>query len=153
LGVPPNEPAKDWAVLVRRASASDVSTKALVETTKFLVKLGVDIGAQTSSVGDPVTAVVISPERFLGARFSGVVDQAPGDRGGARFTFSELAYRGDRYRVTSRLLGFVNSKGHPSVDEQERPLRVADGVLVSDSADWRVDEGSEFQLQVDPVGN
>jgi hypothetical protein len=152
LGNPPAEPDKDWAVLIRRAS--DISLKTLDEATKFLVKLGEDIGAQTSRVGDSVTAVVISPERFLGARFAGVVDQVSSEDGGSlRFTFNSLDHKADRYRVASRVLGFVNSKGQPLVDEQDVTVQVADGVLVSVSPGWRLDEGSEFQLQVEPVGN
>jgi hypothetical protein len=126
----------------------------LDEATKFLVKLGEDIGAQTSRVGDSVTAVVISPERFLGARFAGVVDQVSSEDGGSlRFTFNALDHRADRYRVASRVLGFVNSKGQPLVDEQGVTVQVADGVLVSASPGWRLDEGSEVQLQVEPAGN
>jgi hypothetical protein len=154
LGNPPNEPEKDWAVLISRnaAAADEASARTLGETTKFLVKLGVDLAAKASSVGVPVTAVVISPERFLGARFEGTVDQVSADAGTLRFTFTTLRHRGDNYRVTSSILGFVNSKGHPSVDDQERPLRVEGGVLSSGSADWQVNEGAEFQLQVDPAG-
>jgi hypothetical protein len=155
LGNPPDEPAKDWAVLIKRNAESTAGTlsKTLEETTKFLVKLGVNLGAKANNVGDPVTAVVISPERFLGARFEGTVDQVSVDAGALRFTFNTLRHKGDNYRVASSLLSFVNSKGHPSVDEQERPLRVDDGVLSSASPDWQVNEGAEFQLQVDPAGN
>jgi hypothetical protein len=75
------------------------------------------------------------------------------DAGALRFTFNTLRHKGDNYRVASSLLSFVNSKGHPSVDEQERPLPVEGGVLSSASPDWQVNEGAEFQLQVDPAGN
>ncbi|MEX2300047.1 MAG: DUF5060 domain-containing protein, partial [Bryobacterales bacterium] len=153
LGNPPNEPDKDWAVLIRRTAAAGASSKALEETTKFLVKLGVGLGPTASSVGDRVAAVVISPERFLGARFEGTVDQVSADAGTLRFSFNTLRHKSDNYRVTSTVLSFVNSKGHPSVDEQERPLRVEAGEMSSETVDWQVDEGAEFQLQVDPAGN
>jgi len=156
LGDPPNEPAKDWAVLIRRAGApaSETSTRTLDEPTRFLVKLGDDIGRKISTAGDRVTAVVISPERFLGARFEGAVDQVSGGGESAlRFTFNVLRHGRETYRVTSAAISFVNSKGHPSVDEQERPVRIDNGVLTSASPDLQVNEGAEFQLQVDPRRN
>ena len=109
------------------------SARQTLETpTRFLVKLGEDVGSELSRVGDRVTAVVISPERFLGARFEGAVDQASADAEGTlRFEFHTLERTGNTYRVASTVTGFVNSKGHPSVDERERPVRVADGVLTS----------------------
>jgi hypothetical protein len=91
LGNPPKDPAKDWAVLVRRTSTASpaISGQTLDGPTPFLVKLGVDLGSATSHVGDVVTAVVISPERFLGASFDGTVDQVsagPGERYDSRST-------------------------------------------------------------------
>jgi hypothetical protein len=154
LGNPPNEPAKDWAVLVRRAATATpaVSGQTLDGPTPFLVKLGVDLGSATSRVGDAVTAVVISPERFLGAGFEGTVDQVSGGTGRTlRFTFHRLMHKENTYRVTSAVTGFVNSLGHRSVDESERPVQLSDGVLTAPSADFTLNEGAEFQLQVTPA--
>jgi hypothetical protein len=150
LGNPPKEPAKDWAVLIRRTSTATpaVSGQTLDGPTPFLVRLGVDIGSATSRVGDVVTAVVISPERFLGASFEGTVDQVSGGaERSLRFTFHRLTHKENTYRVTSAITGFVNSLGHRSVDEGGRSVEVGDGVLTATSADFRLNEGAEFQLQ------
>lgn len=153
LGDPPNEPSSDWAVLIRRAvmtaPASGSTRQTLDQPTRFLVKLGENVGSVISRVGDRVTAAVISPERFLGGRLEGAVDQASADSEGTlRFRFHTLDHNCNAYRVASTITGFVNSKGHRLVDEQERPVRVADGVLTSSEPKFTVDEGAEFQLQV-----
>jgi hypothetical protein len=156
LGNPPNEPAKDWAVLVRRtaSTATPVSGQTLDGPTPFLVKLGVDLGSATSRVGDKVTAVVISPERFLGASFEGAVDQVSGGaERSLRFTFHRLMHKENTYRVTSAVTGFVNSLGHPSVDESERPMQMSNGLLTAAPADFTLNEGAEFQIQVTPAPN
>jgi uncharacterized protein DUF5060/collagenase-like protein with putative collagen-binding domain len=158
LGNPPTESGSDWAVLVRRAAGGaaapiDVAER-LDQPTGFHVKLGENIGSRTSRVGDPVTAVVISPERFLGRRLEGVVDQASaGAEGVLRFTFSTLEYNSNIHRVTSTISRFVNSKGHPLMDEQDRQVRVTDGVLRSPEPEFAVDEGAEFRLQIVSRGN
>ncbi len=113
---------------------------------RFLVKIGEDIGAQKSRVGDRVTAAVISPERFLGAKMSGRIDRA--SPGALRFTFDSLTHRGKTYRIASTIVGSVNSLGHKSVDEQERPVRVAAGVLTSPAAAFTINEGAEFELDI-----
>ncbi len=149
LGNPPHEPAQDWAVLIRRSAAEIFSTqrRAIEGPTPFLVKLGEDIASNTSRAGDAVTAVVISPERFLGARLEGAVEQVSPGEGMLRFTFHRLLHRESSYGITTTVTGFVNSIGHRSVDEQGRPVQITDGVLTSPS-DFRLDEGAEFQLRV-----
>jgi hypothetical protein len=157
LGNPPNEPGTDWAVLIRRTDVANLSAAgpALEGPTSFLVKLGGDISSHTSRAGDAVTAVVISPDRFLGARFEGVVDEVSNETQGGtvRFTFTRLTHRDETRRVTSTVTGFVNSKGHRSVDEREIAVQISDGLLRSSSANLTLDEGAEFQLQVTPSPN
>jgi hypothetical protein len=116
---------------------------------RFLVKLGTDLGSKKSKVGGRVTAFVISPERYLGASFEGVVDQVAD--GSLRFTFQTLRSRTVTTKVTSIILDFVNSKGHELVDEQERPVQIVNGLLTSKSADFTIDEGAEFSLRITPV--
>ncbi|MGH9163718.1 MAG: DUF5060 domain-containing protein [Vicinamibacteraceae bacterium] len=150
LGLAPTDRASDWAVLVRPAR-DRVAAPAFNRPTDFHVKLSTDLGVQTSGAGDPVNAFVISPERFLGGRLTGTVDQASSASGGRlRFTFETLEYQGRTFRVTSTLTSFVNSKGHRLVDEQERPLEVTGGVLISAAPDFTLDEGAEVRLQVGP---
>lgn len=152
LGNPPDEAAADWAVLVRRADNSAASSEIAVglidESTRFLVKLGENIGSETSRVSDPVTAVVISPERLLGGRLEGEVDQV--SEGTLRFRFDTMEYRGAVQPVSSNILRFVNSKGHALMDELDRPVEIDDGVLRSTEPEFAVDEGAEFQLEIRP---
>ena len=62
-------------------------------------------------------------------------------------------HKENTYRVTSAVTGFVNSLGHRSVDESERPVQITNGVLTAASSDFSVNEGAEFQLQVTPAPN
>ena len=140
LGTPPSEPESDWAVLVRRMPDAP---------SGFHIKLGENVGSASSRAGDPVTAVVISPERFLGGRLEGVVEHASaGAEGSLRLTFRTLRYGDETYPIAATVTEFVNSRGHRLVDERERPVRVDAGTLISPATDFVVDEGSEFRLQV-----
>ncbi len=147
LGEPPNEPSQDWAALVKRRGEPPLLT--LSEPTRFLVKLGQDIGSSASRPGDLVTAVVISPERFLGGSFEGEVDQASSSgRPSLGFTFHRLRYKASTYRVASTIADFVNSKGHHAVDEQEHAVRIVEGALTASSTEISIAEGAEFQLDI-----
>ena len=150
LGPPPAEPDNDWAALVRRLGRAPALT--LDGAGEFLVKLNIDISSRTNRAGDPVTAVVISPERFLGARFEGGIAVASADAPGRlSFEFHTLRRQGDAYPVTSTITSFVNSKGHPGVDDRERPVAVEGGVLTAPLAEIVIDEGAEFRLRIEPV--
>lgn len=115
----------------------------------FLVKLSDSIGGSVSRQGQKVGAVIISPEKFLGGRFEGEVKlAAPGK---VRIEFTAIKYRSTTIAVTTATTDFVNSIGHPAVDEQQRPLTVSEGVFVSKSPDFVLDEGAELKLRVTPV--
>lgn len=149
LGSAPSNPSDDWAVLVRPARGV-TAAPVLDQPARFLVKLGTDLKT-SGRVGDPVSAFVISPERFLGGKLTGVIDESSSGR--LRFSFRSLEFRGKSYSITSAITSFVNSKGHSFVDEQERPVRVREGVLVSAGAAVIIGEGAEFQLQISPARN
>jgi hypothetical protein len=145
LGEPPSDKGKDWAVLVRRAPASQQS---LERERNFLVKLRTPIGSKISRAGDRVTASVISPESFLGASLEGIVEHVTAN--GVTIVFRSLVYKDRSASVGSVTTGFVNSKGHKLVDDEERPARVDGGAFVSTTGDFWLDEGAEVQLRVSP---
>lgn len=149
LGNPPRNAGDDWAVLVR--PAREVMGAPLLDgPTPFRAKLGTDLAAGQNRPGDSVTAVLFSPERFLGAVITGAVDQAAD--GQLRFTFRQLQHRGKVFSIRSSLTDFVNSKGQRLVDEQGRPVTVKEGVLFGPPG-FAIDEGAEFQLLVEPAIN
>jgi hypothetical protein len=65
--------------------------------------------------------------------------------------FHSLEFKGQTWPVRTVTLEFVNSIGHPSVDEQERPVKMENGVLTSAHPDLFVDEGAELKLMVSPA--
>jgi hypothetical protein len=130
-------------VLVRRAPASP---QALDRERNFLVKLKSPVGSQVSRQGDTVTASVISPETYLGASLEGTVERVSSNS--VTIEFRSLVYKGGSISVLSTTTGFVNSKGHKSVDDQERPARVEAGAFVTDGSEFWLDEGAEIQLRV-----
>ena len=123
--------------------------QTLERTTNFLVKLSDPIGGKVSKAGQKIGAVIISPETFLGGRFEGVVKQAA--PGKVTVEFTTLRYKDRTLAVATTTAGFVNSLGHPSVDEQERPVAVEQGMLTSTTPDFVIDEGAELKLKVSPA--
>jgi hypothetical protein len=132
-------------VLVRRAAQS---APALDRERNFLVKLRTPVGNKLSKPGDRVTASVISPETFLGASLEGTVEQVTAN--GVRVGFRSLVHKGVTIEVSSTTRDFVNSKGHKSVDDEERAAVVEDGALVAKGGSLWLDEGAEIQLRVAP---
>jgi hypothetical protein len=115
----------------------------------FLVKLRTPVGPKISHAGDPVSASVISPESYLGGKLEGtVVEASAGPPAKLRFVFRTLEFKGKRQSIASQTVEFVNSKGHPGADEQERPVKVDGGTLVATAGDFVLDEGAEVKLQV-----
>jgi len=152
LGEPPAEAAKDWAILVRRVGPPEVVPArgpAFTEETSVLVKLRTPIGAG-SRRGDRVLASIISPETYLGGVLEGEVASAGSDRGGLVVRFDSLRHSGERFTVQATVTRFVNSKGHPLADEDERPAAVENGAFVSSRSEWRLDEGAELALVATP---
>jgi hypothetical protein len=123
--------------------------QTLEKPTNFLVKLSNPIGGKLSKPGQSIGAVIISPESFLGGRFEGVVKEASNGRVIVEFT--ALKHKSRAIAVTTVTTGFVNSIGHPSVDEKERPVGLEQGALTSKTPDFVIDEGAELKLQVTPV--
>jgi hypothetical protein len=153
LGEPPEEPSRDWAVLVRRSSPREAVAEAgpaFAEETTLLVKLRSAVGS-ASRVGDRVTASVISPETCLGGILEGTVAESPSE-GRRRLTlrFSDLRFRDRRFAVRAAVTGFVSSKNHALVDDEERPAAVEDGAIVSEGPELRLDEGAELTLVATP---
>jgi hypothetical protein len=136
-----------YAILLLLASCA--YGQALAPDTSFLVKLSDPVGLQASRRGAPVGAVIISPERFLGGRFVGSVQAIAADR--VEIAFHRLEYKGRTVAVGSTVTEFVNSLGHPSVDERERPVKVDNGAFVSTHPDMLIDEGAELKMKVSPA--
>ena len=68
------------------------SQTTLDKPAHFLVKLGNAVGSKVSHPGDRVTAVIVSPERFLGGRLIGSVDiLSAGSDGQMSFTFRQAS--------------------------------------------------------------
>lgn len=143
LGLPPNEPSKDWAVLVRPASPP------LEKERKFLVKLNMPIGSFISKAGDAITASIISPESFLGGSLQGTVERISNTDGGSvTISFRSLVHKELTIPITTVTTGFVNSKGHKAVDDEERPTNVEKGAFVTPKSTFLLNEGAEINLLV-----
>lgn len=138
-----------WMICAALFSAS---AQSLDKERKFLVKLRTPIGSQISKAGDAVSASIISPESFLGGTLQGTVDRVSNtDNGTVAITFRALVYKGRTFSITSTTTGFVNSKGHKAVDDEERPTVVDHGAFVSPAAVFWLDEGAEVNLLVAPT--
>ena len=146
LGQPPHTRDQDWAVLVRRAPQS---LQSIGRDRSFLVKLRTPIGTAISRPGQPVSASIISPETFLGGTLHGAVQRVSATS--VTLVFRRLEYRGTSIPLTSVTTGFVNSKGHKLVDDQERPTRVEAGAFVSGAHEFWLDEGAEINLRASPT--
>lgn len=146
LGLPPKEPTKDWAVLVRPAPP------LIDKERKFLVKLNNPIGSWLSKPGDAVTASIISPESYLGGTLEGTVERVSGTTDGTvAVAFKTLRYKDLSAPISSTTTGFVNSKGHPDADDEERPAKVEQGAFVAPKAVFLLNEGAEVNLLVGPA--
>lgn len=145
LGGPPRETSSDWAVLIRRPAHSTLS---LDRERNFLVKLRTPVGTRISRAGDRVAASIISPETFLGGTLEGVVERV--DSRGVSVAFRAVVHRNARIEVSSATRDFVNSKGHKSIDDEQRPVRIEQGAFVAGGDALWLDEGAELQLRVAP---
>lgn len=112
--------------------------------TSFLVKLSDSVSSRTSRKGDPVRAVVISPERLRGGRLVGEVEQAEGNR--LRFSFHTLRFKGQETPVRTQITGVVNSKGNADRDDLEQPVSVEGGTVVVKGPAIAIEEGAEIRL-------
>jgi hypothetical protein len=155
LGDAPRDRARDWAVLVRQqpgsAPAARTSGSAFTRETRVLVKLRTPVSTARSRHGDRVEASIISPESYLGGALEGTVEEATTTPGG-RITlrFHTLRFGHEQLTLGAGVVGFVNSKGRPGVDDAGRPTRVERGEVVSDGPDILLDEGAELRLLASP---
>jgi hypothetical protein len=145
LGLAPRDRDNDWAVLIRRAP---IAGQTLERERNFLVKLRPPISAP-SKPGQPVSASMISPETYLGGTLHGTVERVTATS--VTIVFRRLEYRGRMIPLTSVTTGFVNSKGHKLVDDDERPVRVEAGSFVFSADRFWLDEGAEINLRVSPA--
>jgi hypothetical protein len=133
------------------AAPPAVSGPAFAQETEVLVKLRTPVGTDTSRPGDRVAASVISPETYLGGVLEGALEEATTSPGGRIvFRFHRLSFQGQRLALQAVVTGFVNSKGHPSVDDAERDVRVEGGALVAGGHEIVLDEGAELRLLATP---
>jgi hypothetical protein len=136
LGEAPHDRLEDWAVLVKRVESVEIT-----DGQSFLVKLRSPVGAEVSQAGDRIEASVISPETYLGGFLEGNVEEASDT--GVRLVFTKLHYAGKTVPIHAEPESFVNSKGHPGKDDEERPAGVEAGRIVA----GRLDEGAEIRLR------
>lgn len=110
----------------------------------YLVKLSVPVGTKMSKAGDRIRAAIISPESLLNGYLEGKVE-----RNSARtlvLRFTNILYKGQSTPLDSEVVDFVNSKGHKSADDDERPLALKAGAF-SSSVDFWLDEGAELRVR------
>ena len=118
----------------------------------YLVKLSVPVSTTASKAGDRIRAAIISPESLLNGYLEGVVSQVsskPASRLVLHFT--SVLYKGKSTPIDGKVVDFVNSKGHKSVDDDERPITLDDGRFASARGDLSLDEGAELRVQAAPA--
>ena len=118
----------------------------------YLVKLSVPVSTSASKAGDRIRAAIISPESLLNGYLEGTVGQVsskPAARLVLRFT--SVLYKGNSTPIEGEVVDFVNSKGHKSVDEDERQITLKDGAFSIAKGDLWLDEGAELRVRAAPV--
>ncbi|MCC6538795.1 MAG: hypothetical protein IT162_14670, partial [Bryobacterales bacterium] len=145
LGVAPKSPEQDWAVLVRRA-------ETVAPPRTYHIKLSTPVDARSAKVGDKVRAALISPESYLNGYLEGVVAKvATQPAASLVLRFERLVFQGKSTAVNTEVTALVNSKGHASVDDAERPLTIENGeIRVRTGAELLLDEGAELRLRKNP---
>jgi len=113
--------------------------------SNFLVKLSRPVNVKTNKAGDSIRAAIISPERLLNGYLEGRIEQA--GPGVLTLRFDTLLYKGKSTAIQSEVVGWVNSKGHKNVDDDERPMRLQNGAFRTDGPDLWLDEGAELRLR------
>lgn len=114
----------------------------------YLVKLGVSVSTKENKVGDPIKAAIVSPEILLNGYMEGKVEELTREPGGKLvLRFTAIQYKGKSTPIRSQVVDFVNSKGHKSVDDDERPAKLENGALATQGSDLWLDEGAELRVQ------
>ena len=115
----------------------------------YLVKLSVPVSTNKSKPGDRIRAAIVSPEILLNGYLEGEVQEA--GRSKLVLKFSNVLYKGKSTSIESEVISFVNSKGHKSVDDDERPIKLEAGLFSSAGSDFWLDEGAELRVQATPA--
>lgn len=113
------------------------------------VKLTTSMSVGSSKPGEPVTAVVMGPSPvLLGARVEGTVDLA--EKNAIAFSFHTLIPYGQAkaYRIHSRTLAYVNSKGVAGQDELGQRIRIEGNNIVAYGTTTALNDGAEVRLSI-----
>lgn len=122
---------------------------AAQDTIQFLVKLRTTVDTRETQVGTPVEAVVISPERLRGAVVAGTVRESQGNR--LLLIFDRLWDGSRGYLIHGQLGAVVNSKGNRGVDDLDQPVRIEEGVIISEGPNLRLEEGAELRFATEKL--
>ena len=96
----------------------------------YLAKLSVPVSTKANKPGDRIRAAIVSPESLLNGYLEGTVQQALSKPAGKLvLRFIGVLYKGKSTPINGEVVDFVNSKGHKSVDDDERPITLAGGAL------------------------
>jgi hypothetical protein len=112
----------------------------------YLVKLSTPVNSRTAKTGDPIRAAMISPETLLNGYLEGTVEKS--GRGMFVLRFTRLIYKGKTTPLQTELIDWVNSKGHKSVDDEERPVTLDKGELRTGGPELWLDEGAELRVSI-----
>jgi hypothetical protein len=114
----------------------------------YLVKLSVAVSTRESKAGDKIRAAIISPESLLNGYLQGSVAESASQR--LLLRFDSVLYKGRSTPISGTLVGFVNSKGHKDVDDDEQPVKLEGGAFVSAGSGLWLDEGAELKVRAVP---
>lgn len=144
--------ASHLAVWCALSSATALLGEDAANSKTYLVKLGVPVSTKASKPGDKVRAAIISPETLLNGYLEGTVQEVSSKPAGKLLLkFNTLLFKGKATALESEVVDFVNSKGHKSVDDSERPVRLQHGALLATGSELCLDEGSELRVRATAV--
>jgi len=135
---------KTFILAIVLFSTTSSWSQTVPQGTRFLVKLGDSLSSATSKKGDPVRAVVISPERLRGGRLEGAVAEV--GRGRLRFSFHLLRFTGKEIPIRTEITGIVNSQGNSDRDDLEQSVTIEQGTVTVKGSTVVIDEGAEIRL-------
>lgn len=122
---------------------------ALAQPQTYLVKLSTPVNTMTNKAGDPIRAAMISPETLLNGYLEGTIEKSVSKpEGRLVLRFDKLIYKGKTTPLRTELVDWVNSKGHKSVDDEERPVTLEKGELRTEGPELWLDEGSELRVRI-----
>lgn len=136
------------ALVLAAAAAGGAAALAQQQPRTFHIKLSTPVDTKSAKAGDPVRAALISPESYLNGYLEGTVERVESGRSAMlHLRFTRLVFKGQTAAVETEVFEFVNSKGHKSVDDDERPVSIENGVIKADGPQLLLDEGSEMRLR------